>query len=81
MVYVAASLRAAFLAARGGLEGGEGIPELTSGTPLDPADQRSAVVEARNHRRGGAQRIAAGAHGAGAGGVGDERGITTTAIC
>jgi hypothetical protein len=42
MVYDAASLLP-----RRGLEGDEGIPELTSGTPLHPAHQRSAVVEWR----------------------------------
>jgi hypothetical protein len=67
MVYDAASRRAA--AERGGLEGGEGIPELTSGTPLDPAHQRSAVVEAAERRGGGAQGVAARADGAGRRGV------------
>jgi len=34
-------------AARGGLDGGEGRPEVgTSGIPLRPCDPRSAVVEA-----------------------------------
>lgn len=74
MVYAAPPLRAlpmlsvivclvaaeACLAARGGLCGGDGIPELTSGTPIDPASPRSGVMEALNGRSGGVHDIAAG---------------------
>lgn len=73
MVYDAASLLP-----RRGLEGGDGIPELTSGTPLDPAHQRSAVVEARERRGGGVQGVGACAHVACGGGIGVSGGITTT---
>lgn len=60
--------------------GGDGIPELTSGTPLDPAGLRSAVVEARERRGGCVQGVGACEDGAGGGGGGVERrgGITTT---
>jgi hypothetical protein len=73
MVYDAASLLP-----RRGLEGGEGIPELTSGTPLHPAHQRSAVVEARERRGGGVQGVGPCAHVAGGEGIGVRSGITTT---
>lgn len=53
MVYAAPPLRAlpflavdACLAARGGLDGGDGIPELTSGTPPGPGRRGSGVMEA-----------------------------------
>lgn len=49
------------LAARGGLCGGEGVPELTSGTPIDPAGPRSGVVESLNRRGASVHSVAAGA--------------------
>lgn len=40
------------MAARGGLDGGDGIPETaTSGIPLGPCGHRSAVMEALQRRR------------------------------
>jgi len=51
-----------FLAARGGLEGGDGIPELTSGTPLSPGNPRSGVVKALEARGRRVYRVAAGAY-------------------
>ena len=43
---VSASWLVAVMAARGGLDGGEGRPvEGTSGIPLGPCDARSAVVQ------------------------------------
>lgn len=68
MVYAAPPLRARptalddALAARGGLGGGEGIPELTSGIPLSPASRRSGVVEALEGGGAGAHDVGAGAH-------------------
>jgi hypothetical protein len=53
---------AGLLAARGGLCGGEGIPELTSGTPIDPASPRSGVMESLKRRGGGVYDVAACAH-------------------
>jgi hypothetical protein len=48
------------IAARGGLDGGEGNPEMgTSGIPLGPCSQGSAVVEALE-RAGGVDDIAGG---------------------
>ena len=67
MVYAAPPLRARpvaaddALAARGGLGGGEGIPELTSGIPLGPASPRSGVVEALESLSAGAHDVDAGA--------------------
>jgi len=49
------------VAARGGLCGGDGIPELTSGTPIDPGSPRSGVVEALKQGRSRIYRVAAGA--------------------
>lgn len=49
-------------AARGGLGGGEGIPEPTSGIPLGPASPRSGVVEAVKRRRSGVHNIGTGVH-------------------
>lgn len=46
------------LAARGGLSGGEGIPELTSGMPLDQAGARSGVMKALDSRGAGVYGIA-----------------------
>jgi hypothetical protein len=52
MVYAAPPRRARdCFAARGGLCGGDGIPELTSGTPPGPERPRS-VLEAREGGRG-----------------------------
>ena len=49
------------MAARGGLEGGEGSPEEgTSGIPLCPGNARSAVVEALQRRSGRVDEVAAG---------------------
>jgi len=48
---VSASSLAEVRAARGGLDGGEGIPEATSGIPLCPAGAGSGVVETRKSRR------------------------------
>lgn len=48
-------------AARGGLGGGDGIPELTSGTPLGPASPRSGVVEALERRGGSVYDVGASA--------------------
>lgn len=53
---------AELLAARGGLCGGEGIPELTSGTPIDPASPRSGVMEALKRRGRGVYDVAACPH-------------------
>lgn len=72
MVYAAPPLRArppevvltgevACLAARGGLGGGEGTPELTSGIPLCPASPRSGVVKASESRGGGVHDVGTGA--------------------
>jgi len=52
----------AVLAASGGLEGGEGIPELTSGTPLCPACTGSGVMEAFQGLGLGIDGIAAGSN-------------------
>lgn len=49
------------LAARGGLSGGEGIPELASGTPINPASPGSRVMEALDNRGARVHSIAAGA--------------------
>jgi len=38
-------------AARGGLDGGEGIPERTSGIPLCPAGAGSGIMETSHSRR------------------------------
>jgi len=68
MVYAAPPLRAlppwavdAFLAARGGLEGGDGIPELTSGTPPGPGRRGSGVMEAVKAGSSGVYGVAASA--------------------
>jgi hypothetical protein len=65
-------------APRGGLCGGDGIPELTSGTPPGPERPRS-VLEAREGRRSAVHSVAGGAHGAGGGG-GRVDGIITTTV-
>lgn len=50
------------IAARGGLDGGEGNPEMgTSGIPLGPCSPGSAVVEALE-RGSGVDDVAAGEH-------------------
>jgi len=68
MVYAAPPLRAfpprvadACLAARGGLEGGDGIPELTSGTPPGPGRRGSGVMEAVKAGSSGVYGVAASA--------------------
>jgi len=47
---MSASSLAEVSAARGGLDGGEGIPEATSGIPLCPAGAGSGVMEAGESR-------------------------------
>lgn len=66
------------LAARGGLEGGDGIPELTSGTPLGPGNPRSGVVEALKARSRRVYGIAAGANVCAGRSIGVDATITTT---
>jgi len=55
------------VAARGGLSGGDGTPELTSGIPLRPAGPGRGVVEALEYHRSGidgvARRVDGGAMG------------------
>lgn len=49
------------MAARGGLDGGDGSPvEGTSGIPLGPCGPRSAVVEAGERSGRGVDEVAAG---------------------
>lgn len=48
---MSASSLAEVSAARGGLDGGDEIPELTSGIPLCPAGAGSGVVETGERRR------------------------------
>lgn len=60
-----ASSLAEVSAARGGLEGGDGYPEPTSGIPLGPAGPGSGVVEARKASRrinavGGGENVGLG---------------------
>lgn len=58
------------MAARGGLEGGDGSPvEGTSGIPLGPCDAGSAVVEALQRGIRGIDDVAAGEDFGPAGGV------------
>ena len=88
MVYAAPPLRALapafmlmlglFLAARGGLEGGDGDPEPTSGPPLDPGGPRSAVVEAGHARAAEAGGVAGSAGLSARRGVRADATITTT---
>jgi hypothetical protein len=84
MVYAAPPLRALvrvlrlLLAARGGLEGGDGVPEPTSGPPLDPGGPRSAVVEAVDGRVAKAHGVAGSAGLSARRGVRADATITTT---
>ena len=58
---VSASSLVAVMAARGGLEGGDGSPvEGTSGIPLCPCGARSAVVQALKRGGRGVDDVAAG---------------------
>lgn len=58
---VSASWLVDVIAARGGLDGGDGSPvEGTSGIPLGPCDARSAVVEALERGGRGVDEVAAG---------------------
>lgn len=58
---VSASWLVVVMAARGGLDGGDGSPvEGTSGIPLGPCETRSAVVKALQGRGGRVGHVAAG---------------------